>query len=76
MPNVEVTFEAPSSSASCTFRNGTNSLVLITDAYGYAEVGTVDANQVIGTYAVTASALGADAPALFLLAIDPNARQW
>jgi hypothetical protein len=76
VPNVEVTFEAPSSSASCTFRNGTNSLVLITDAYGYAEVGTVDANQVIGTYAVTASALGADAPALFLLAIDPNARQW
>jgi hypothetical protein len=76
VPNVQVIFEAPSSGPSCTFSNGTTRMVLTTDAYGYAGVGLVTANQVTGSYAVTASASGADTPAYFLLAIDPNARQW
>jgi hypothetical protein len=53
VPNVNVTFTAPSSGASALF-GGNSSITVTTDANGQASV-NIDANTSAGSYAVTAS---------------------
>jgi len=60
VPNVEVTFTAPSSGASATLSPGT----VMTDANGLAST-TATANTVAGSYTVNATVAGVDAPASF-----------
>jgi hypothetical protein len=53
VPNVNVTFTAPSSGASALFA-GNSTITVTTDANGQATV-NVDANTIAGSYAVTAT---------------------
>ena len=62
MPNVSVTFAAPTSGASAILSNSTAA----TDANGQASV-TATANTLAGSYTVTASAAGVSTPAIFVL---------
>src|SRR5439155_1250114 len=67
VPGVTVTFAGPSSGAGVTFPGGATA---ITDPSGRAGVALV-ANTVAGSYAVTATAPGAAAPASFALTNTP-----
>jgi len=60
VPNVEVTFTAPTTGASATLSPGT----VMTDANGLAST-TATANTVAGSYTVNATVAGVDAPASF-----------
>jgi Zn-dependent metalloprotease len=59
VPNVSVTFTAPSSGASGTFADtGTRTTPVTTNANGVAVTSTFTANSLVGSYAVVASASG------------------
>jgi hypothetical protein len=62
-----VTFTAPTSGASGTFANGSNTESDVTDDTGVATSSTFTANGVGGTYMVTASVPGAASPVNFSL---------
>jgi hypothetical protein len=62
-----VTFTAPSSGASGTFVNGTNTVIANTDATGTASATTFTANFTNGAYVVNATVAGVAAPAPFSL---------
>jgi hypothetical protein len=56
VPGVSVTFTAPSTGASGTFSNSTNTISVNTDGTGVASAGTFTANATNGPYTVTAAA--------------------
>jgi len=58
VPNLPVTFTAPSSGRSGTFANGTNTTQATTDANGVATASAFTANGLTGPYGVAASASG------------------
>jgi len=58
IPNINVTFTAPTTGASGTFVNGTNSENDVTDSNGLATASTFTANSDPGQYQVTASIAG------------------
>ncbi len=63
---VTVTFSTPSSGASATFRGSANSATAITDTRGIATAPVLNANNIPGTYSVSAAA-GSLSPATFVL---------
>jgi hypothetical protein len=71
VPNVNVTFTAPSSGASGTFATcsggnpQTSSCVVATNSSGNATASTFTANSTAGPYNVTTSASGVSAPSTF-----------
>lgn len=67
----KVTFTAPTSGASGTFANGTNTETDITNNVGLATSSTFTANAVGGTYMVTATVSGAPSPSSFSLTNIP-----
>lgn len=67
----KVTFTAPTSGASGTFANGTNTESDATNNLGVATSSTLTANQVGGTFAVTATVSGAPSPITFSLVNVP-----
>jgi len=64
IPNVPVTFAAPSGGASVTFGGPAT---VVTDGIGIATSPVMTANGTIGAVSVTASSAGAPSPATFLL---------
>ncbi|WP_426503119.1 DUF7594 domain-containing protein [Dactylosporangium sp. McL0621] len=68
VPNIPVTFTAPSTGASATFTGGASAVSITTDATGRVTSPALTANAVAGAYTVTAAAMGAAAPASFTLA--------
>jgi hypothetical protein len=62
-----VTFTAPTTGASGTFANGTNTTMATTNASGAATSTTFSANGTAGTYTVTATVAGVTTPADFSL---------
>ena len=82
LPAVTVTFSAPSTGASGTFAGGVSTA--ITDVLGVATSTTFTANNIAGTYTVTATTAGVVTPASFsltnstqpaLIAVNPNTGQ-
>jgi hypothetical protein len=69
VPNIQVTFQAPTKGASGTFVNGTTTDVEITNANGVATATTFTANGTAGALnpGVQATVVGVVAPATFLL---------
>ncbi|MGH9495102.1 MAG: beta strand repeat-containing protein [Candidatus Sulfotelmatobacter sp.] len=67
LSGASVTFSAPSSGASGTFSNSTETETDATDANGVATSSTFTANATGGTYNVTATVSGAASPASFSL---------
>jgi len=55
VPNVNVTFTAPTTGASATFLGGNSTVTVATDASGFALATTLTANAVAGTYNVSAT---------------------
>lgn len=64
---IAVTFTAPSSGASGTFSNGSNTITVTTNSSGVAISGTFTANAVANSYNVTATVSGVSTPATFAL---------
>ncbi len=58
VPGVEVTFNGPSEGAGLVFGNGAGSITITTGADGVASSGPVRANQIEGSYTVSATAAG------------------
>jgi uncharacterized repeat protein (TIGR01451 family) len=67
VPNVSVTFTAPSNGAGVTFGNGTTIYLATTNSSGIATSPTLTANAVAGSYYVTAGATGTAGVADFSL---------
>ncbi len=67
IPNVNVTFTAPSTGASGTFVSGSTTFSTTTNASGVAIASTFTANTTAGSYAVNASVAGVSTPAGFAL---------
>jgi len=70
IPNVTVTFTAPTSGASVTFAGGT--MIATTNGSGIATAATVTANGITGSYTVTASTAGIAGNAAFTLTNLPG----
>jgi hypothetical protein len=70
LPNVTVTFTAPSSGASLKFSNNNTTITASTNASGTATVTVPTSNATIGAYSVTASVSGVATPATFSMAND------
>jgi hypothetical protein len=64
---VTVTFTAPTTGASGTFANGTNTTMAVTNGSGMATSTTFSANATLGAYAVMATVPGGSGPANFSL---------
>ena len=67
VPNLSVTFVAPTSGASGTFPGNLTFVSATTDASGIATSPTFTANAIAGVYSVSASASGVATPASFAL---------
>ena len=67
VPNVSVTFTAPSNGAGVTFGNGTTTYVATTNGSGIATSLAPTANAAAGSYYVTAAAMGTAGVANFTL---------
>ncbi len=68
VPGVQVTFTAPGSGASLSFKSsGAGTAAYQTDAAGVASTSVMTANNQIGVYAVSATAAGAANPVNFTL---------
>lgn len=65
--NVTVIFTAPSTGASGTFANGTDTESDVTNSSGVATSSTFTANATAGTYSVSATVTGGSTPATFSL---------
>jgi adhesin/invasin len=65
LANIAVTFTAPTTGASGVFTGGVTTKMVQTNASGVANADTFRANQIAGTYSVTASAQGISSPAVF-----------
>ena len=65
VPNVTVTFTAPSSGASGTFANSTVTTTATTNSSGDATASTFTANTTAGSYSVTTAASGVVSPLSF-----------
>jgi hypothetical protein len=73
LPGVTVTFTAPASGPSGTFAGGVTTVQATTNALGnLAAPPVVTANTILGTYSVSASVVGASAPATFALTNTPG----
>ena len=72
VPNVAVTYTAPASGASGTFENGTNTIVVMTDSNGNAQVWGFRANAVGGSFRLTASITGVGQGAVFEMRNTPS----
>jgi len=68
---VSVVFSAPSTGATGTFSNGTNTITVVTASGGVASA-TLTAGGTRGTFAVTAKATGISTPATFTETITGN----
>jgi uncharacterized protein YkwD/chitodextrinase len=66
LSGVTVTFTAPSSGPGATFAGGANSATAITNSRGIATAPVLTANNITGTYSVTAS-VGSLSPLSFVL---------
>jgi len=66
-PNESVTFTAPSSGASASFANGSQSLTATTNASGVATSTALTANSTAGSYMVTATVSGSTVSTTFNL---------
>ena len=71
LDGVQVTFTAPASGASGAFTGNAATATAFTDSTGTATAPTFTANSIAGPYNVTASFLGATAPATFSLTNTP-----
>lgn len=72
VPNVSVTFAAPSTGASGTFKsNGKNTESVTTDANGHATSSAFTASGTAGAISVTATVAGASTPAQFAVTSYP-----
>jgi hypothetical protein len=71
VPNVQVGFTAPSSGASATFSNSTNTITASTNGSGIASA-LPTANSVAGSYSVTAALTGVSPSATFSLTNQPG----
>ncbi len=67
LAGVDVTFTAPATGASGTFANGMTTVVVTSDADGYATAPTFTANGSTGDYQVTATTQNANGSATFNL---------
>ena len=67
LPNVDVTFTAPSSGASGTFANGMTSITVTSNANGLTPALVFTANGTSGEYEVTATAENANGSAIYYL---------
>jgi hypothetical protein len=73
IPGVNVVFTAPSTGASGTFSNSSNTIAVATNASGVASAGVFRANSIVGgPYSVTATVTGLT-PATFSLTNNPGA---
>ena len=74
VPNVSVTFTAPTTAASGIFTGGTNTIIEVTNGSGVATAPTFTANGTVGgPYTVTATVSGVITQANFSLTNTPNA---
>lgn len=71
VPNVTVTFTAPTSGVTATFPGGATATAT-TNTQGVATAPTLTAGTTAGAFTVTASAPGAGTPATFALTNDPG----
>jgi hypothetical protein len=67
VPNVTVTFTAPSTSPNGTFANGTATTTAVTNSSGIATASTFTADSTAGPYSVTAAVSGVGTSASFRL---------
>ncbi len=72
LPNVIVTFTAPANGPGGTFAGGTITMTALTDNTGVATASLFTANNVPGSYRVTASAPGVTATDSFQLTNNPG----
>ncbi len=73
VPDVAVTFTAPASGASGTFTGGLTTVTVTTDATGTATAPTFTADNVPGSYNVSATVIGVATPANFSVTNQPSA---
>ena len=67
VPGIAVTFTAPLNGASGTFPGAVTSVMVTTNASGIAKAPLFTANQIAGSYNVSATAAGVATPALYAL---------
>ncbi len=71
-PGVPVIFAAPTSGASGTFAGGFTTVLLLSDANGFAAAPVFTANTVSGAYAASATITASQTPGLFNLTNTPG----